>query len=71
MKSEEESDKPALTFWQMVGSVLSSFFGIQNSERRKRDFTHGKAKHFIMIAILMTAVWYGLIYLVVNVVLHK
>ena len=61
----------APTFLQMVGSILASFFGVQSHENRKRDFTHGKAKYFILVGILMTVVWYGAIRLVVYFVLDK
>jgi hypothetical protein len=61
----------APTFWQMVGSILASFFGVQNSERRRRDFTFGKARAFLLVGVLMTIVWYGAISLVVHFVLQK
>lgn len=59
------------SFFQMVGSILASFFGVQSHENRERDFTHGKAKYFILVGILMTIVWYGSIRLVVYLVLDK
>ena len=40
-----------LTFFQMAHSVLASFFGVQSSKNRERDFKNGKAKHFIMMGI--------------------
>lgn len=63
------NDDKGLTFWQMIGSVMASFIGVQSSEKRERDFKRGKAKQFIMVGILMTVVWYGAIYFVVNVLL--
>jgi len=71
MKVQDDQDKRPLSFFQMVGSVLSSFLGVQSSEKRERDFKRGKAKQFILVGILMTAVWYGTIYLVVHAVLNK
>ncbi len=65
----EDQPQQAPTFLQMVKSVLASFFGVQNARNRKRDFTYGKAKAFILVGILMTAVWYGTIFLIVKVVL--
>lgn len=65
------SKQPSLTFLQMVGSVMASFFGVQSSEKRERDFTYGRAKHFIAVGILMTAVWYGSIALLVHFVLKQ
>lgn len=61
----------SLTFLQMVGSILASFFGVQSGKNRERDFALGKARPFIMVGILMTAVWYGTIWLIVNVVLKQ
>ena len=55
---------------QVIGSILASFYGVQSSKNRKRDFQFGKAKTFIAAGILMTAVWYFVIYLVVTLVLH-
>jgi hypothetical protein len=71
-KPEQPHANPqALTFWQMVGSVLASFFGVQSAKNRERDFAHGKARTFILIGILMTIAWYGTISLVVHFVLKK
>lgn len=70
-KSLDKSAEPvqSLTFLQMVGSILASFFGVQSQKNRDRDFAHGKARTFIMVGILMTIVWYGSISLVVHFVL--
>lgn len=68
MAEPQDDDKP-LSFFQMVSSILASFFGVQSSENRKRDFKRGKAKHFIAVGILITMLWYGVIYLIVNLVL--
>ena len=59
-----------VTFLQMVLSVLAAFFGVQSSKNRERDFKKGNAKHFIMVGVFMTFVWYGTIYLIVNVLLN-
>jgi hypothetical protein len=67
---ETQPEAPrAPTFLQMVGSILASFFGVQSAKNRERDFTHGKARAFIAVGILMTIVWYGCISLVVHFVL--
>lgn len=60
----------SLTFFQMVGSILASFFGVQSSKRRERDFALGKPLAFFMVGVLMTAVWYGAIALVVHFVVR-
>ncbi len=66
----EEKDK-SLSFFQMVGSILASFFGVQSSKNRERDFTRGRAKHFILVGIFMTVVWYGVIYAIMKLVLSN
>jgi hypothetical protein len=66
----ENHDKQP-SFFQMVGSILASFFGVQSSKNRTRDFTYGKARNFIMVGILMTVVWYGAIYGVVKLLLSN
>jgi len=68
-KVSEEQKK--LSFWQVLGSVTSSFLGVQKNERRERDFRHGRARDFIMVGVLLTmvfvlAVW-GVVQLVMSV----
>ena len=66
----DEEPAPNVTILQVIGSILASFYGVQSSKSRKRDFQHGKAKTFITVGILMTGVWYLTIYLIVTLVLH-
>ena len=68
--SKPAEEARALTFFQVVGSILASFFGVQSDRRRERDFKHGKARTFILVGVLMTIVWYSVIFLVVRVVLR-
>ena len=68
---KDEEAPTHVTLLQIVGSIGASFFGVQNSKNRKRDFASGKAGQFIAVGIVMTAVWYFSIYLVVNVVLDS
>lgn len=58
-----------LTIWQVVGSVLASFFGVQSSRNRERDFESGKAKHFVVVGIIMTAACCLTLYSVVSMVM--
>ncbi|MEH6593744.1 MAG: DUF2970 domain-containing protein [Halioglobus sp.] len=59
-----------VTILQVLGSILASFYGVQSSKNRKRDFESGNAKTFIIAGIFLTGVWYFAIYLVVTLVLH-
>jgi len=52
--------------WQVVVSVASSFFGVQSSRVRERDFTRGRPSQFILIAFLMT----GMVVLVFLLAVH-
>ncbi len=56
-------------FFQVVLSVLASFFGVQSHKNRERDFTHGKPEHYIVAGLLMTVVFILLIWGVVKLVL--
>lgn len=64
-----DNERP-LGFFQILTSVLASFFGVQNDRTRERDFTRGRARDFIFIGILLTvgfilSVW-GLVMLVMT-----
>lgn len=58
-----------LNIWRIVGSVLASFFGVQSSRNRKRDFEFGKAKNFVVAGVIMTAVCCLALYSIVSVVI--
>lgn len=46
---------PPLKLRQVLASVAWSFFGVQSSRNRERDFTRGKPWQFVAIGFLMTA----------------
>ena len=50
---DPDSGKPP-TLWQMLHSILAAAFGVQSGKNRARDFTHGKASHFIALGVLFT-----------------
>ena len=56
---------PEQTLWDTIKSVAASFFGVQSSKNRQRDFTRGKAAHFIVVGIVATILFIGTIVLVV------
>jgi hypothetical protein len=57
------------TTWQVLISILMSFFGVQNEETRQRDFTHGKPSQFIIIGLIITFGFILVLYLLVKLVL--
>ena len=56
---------------QIILSVLASFFGVQSSKNRQRDFSHGKPIHFIITGLLLTVAFVLLVWGVVNLVLSS
>lgn len=63
-----EKDRQPNVF-QVIGSVLAAFFGVQSNKNRERDFKHGKASHFIIAGLLMTALFVLVVWGVVRLVL--
>ena len=59
------------TLWETVASVAASFFGVQSSKNRERDFKRGKASHFIVIGLLATGTFITLVILLVRLALHE
>lgn len=68
---EAEDGRGNLSLPQVFGSILASFYGVQSSKNRRRDFQRGKASQFIVAGIIMTGVWYFTIYMIVSLVLHN
>ena len=65
-----DEDTGSLTFLQLVGSALAAGFGVQSSKNRERDFSRGKPLHFIIIGIVLTALFVLTVIGVVNLVLN-
>ena len=57
-----------LSFLQVLGSVLSSFLGVQKNKTRERDFTYGRPRDFILVGILLTLVFILVVWGVVKLV---
>jgi hypothetical protein len=67
----EPRDDSAPSLRQTIASVAASFFGVQSSRNRARDFSRGKPLHFIVIGLLMTAVFIATIVVAVKFALHS
>ncbi len=65
----ESPEQAPLSFWQMLGSAAAAAFGVQSSKNRKRDFSRGKASHFILMGVGFTALFVLLMVGLVNLVL--
>lgn len=62
---------PAPTLWQTIASVGAAFFGVQSRKNRERDFTRGKASHFVIIGIAMTIAFVLVVMLAVKFALQQ
>ncbi|MEM7077294.1 MAG: DUF2970 domain-containing protein [Pseudomonadota bacterium] len=58
-----------MSFWQVLGSTLAAAFGVQTQKNRERDFSRGKASHFIAMGIGFTVVFVLIMVSVVSFVL--
>lgn len=67
----DEDPGKAPTFFQVMGSVLAAFFGVQSSKNKERDFKHGNHKVFIAVGIVMTLLFLFTVITVVQIVLAQ
>jgi hypothetical protein len=65
---ENQTKAKAPSLIQVIGSVLSAGFGVQNSENRERDFQHGNFPLFVAVGIAATVLLILTIYTVVSIV---
>lgn len=52
----------------LLQSVLAAALGVQSSKNRERDFTNGKASHFIVAGIVFTFLFIATVATIVNLV---
>ena len=69
MNQEKKDAAKAPSFLDVLGSVLASMFGVQSNRRREEDFSHGKPSQYIVIGLIMTAVFILTIWSVVSLVM--
>jgi len=58
--------KQEITFFTILQSVFSSFFGVQTNANRKRDFESGKFWHFFAAGIIFVMVFISVVWLAVK-----
>lgn len=66
---QPEQPQQSLSLWQIVSSTIAAAFGVQSSRNRERDFTRGRAIHFIIAGIVFTVLFVFALVVVVNLVL--
>jgi hypothetical protein len=64
-----EQDKK-LSIFQVFGSVVSSFFGVQKNATRERDFRRGRARDFIIVGVALTLLFILTVWGVVQLVMR-
>jgi hypothetical protein len=67
---DDSSQGKPPTFWPMLHSILAAALGVQSGKNRARDFTHGKASHFIALGVLFTLVFILILIGLVRLALH-
>ena len=68
--SDKSPDEKPPGLWQVVQSVNAAFFGVQSDKNRERDFTRGKPIHYIIVGLIMTALFVVTMIVVVKLVLR-
>jgi len=69
MDQDKKDAARAPSFIDVLGSVLASMFGVQSNRKREKDFTHGKPSQYIIIGLIVTAVFMLTIWVVVSLVM--
>ena len=69
VEPSESVDDTQLTLLDMFGSAISAMIGVQSKEKRDRDFARGKASHFIIVGVVLTALFVLAMAAVVSLVL--
>lgn len=54
-KSKLEQEVVSLT--GVIQSILWAMLGVQKAKNHKRDFTKGKASHYIIVGVIMTLIF--------------
>lgn len=63
-------EEKKLSIFQVLGSVLSSFIGVQKNATRERDFQQGRARDFIIVGVVLTVLFIVAVWGVVQLVMH-
>lgn len=50
----DEMHRHGLSLLDVARSVGAAFFGVQTEANRRRDFTHGRIHHFVLVGFAAT-----------------
>lgn len=70
-REDDRNREPDLTLLQLIGSALAAAFGVQSSKNRERDFSRGRPSHFVIIGLVLTALFVLAVAGVVSLVLSS
>ena len=68
-KEQESNKKPSIL--NVISSVLAAFFGVQSNKNRERDFKHGNFTSFVIVGLIATIGFIGILITVVNIMLKN
>ena len=66
-----DEEKETMSFLDTAKSVFSAMLGVQSKKNASRDFSKGKASHFIIIGLIAGALFVGTLIVIVNVMLSQ
>lgn len=69
--NQTKSDENKVGLWDVAKSVGAAFFGVQSAKNRERDFTHGKASHYIIVGAIATLLFILGVWLAVVMVMRS
>lgn len=70
-QTEEEAneERAGISTLQLIQSTLAGALGVQSSKNRKRDFANARASQFVIAGIVFTALFVGIMVLLVRTIL--
>lgn len=71
LSSSAEEPPPKVGVLATIASVACAFFGVQSSRARRRDFTRGSPLTFLLVGLVMTAVFAGTLVLLVRMLMAR
>lgn len=69
-KKKQQQQEESLALWEVFQGILAMFIGVQSEKNRERQFKYGKLHQFIIVGIIITALFLIHIVLLVKFVLH-
>lgn len=65
-----DAEKTPLSFRELLQSMLAGALGVQSGKNRARDFTRGKAHHFILLGVACTVGFVLVLLAIVKLVIY-